>query len=63
MYHPIASNPIIIIFSFNQYTYIMRDLSNQPHDSSYTCHTCDVKDRCLFAFDPYNRDGDCLAVK
>lgn len=33
------------------------------HDPSYTCHTCDVKDKCLFAFDPYNRDGDCLAVK
>lgn len=30
---------------------------------SYTCTKCDVRDKCLFAFDPYNTNGDCLATK
>lgn len=28
-----------------------------------TCWGCAIKDKCQFAFDPYNTDGDCLADK
>ena len=28
-----------------------------------TCHTCLSNKTCEFAFDPYNTDGDCLAIK
>lgn len=28
-----------------------------------TCETCPVNDGCEFAWDLYNTDGDCLAVK
>jgi len=28
-----------------------------------TCHTCLSRGTCEFAFDPYNTDGDCLAIK
>lgn len=37
------------------------DLNLAP--SQYTCHKCDVKDACDFAYDEYNTHGDCLAVK
>lgn len=29
----------------------------------FTCDTCDHAPRCLYAFDAYNTDGDCLASK
>ncbi len=32
-----------------------------PED--YTCFECVEKDTCVFAFDPYNTNGDCLATK
>lgn len=28
-----------------------------------TCETCEENDKCDFAFDPYNTEGDCLAIK
>lgn len=28
-----------------------------------TCHVCDNNHDCEYAFDAYNTDGDCLAVK
>jgi hypothetical protein len=28
-----------------------------------TCHHCPQKDTCEYAYDLYNTDGDCLAVK
>lgn len=28
-----------------------------------TCFTCDQKEKCKYAFDPYNTNGDCLADK
>jgi len=28
-----------------------------------TCHTCLSNKTCEFAYDPYNTDGDCLAMK
>ncbi len=31
--------------------------------ASYTCRICDAKDTCPFAWDRYNSDGDCLAIK
>lgn len=32
-------------------------------DKEITCDTCDGVTVCKFAFDPYNLDGDCLALK
>lgn len=29
----------------------------------YTCDECGVKPTCVFVFDPYNTNGDCLAEK
>lgn len=28
-----------------------------------TCDYCEDSDTCEFAFDPYNTNGDCLAIK
>lgn len=28
-----------------------------------TCFSCSERDRCKFAFDPYNTNGDCLMMK
>jgi len=28
-----------------------------------TCHTCKDKHDCPYAYDPYNTNGDCLAIK
>lgn len=28
-----------------------------------TCQDCLDNDNCDYAFDPYNTDGDCLAIK
>jgi hypothetical protein len=28
-----------------------------------TCETCDINDTCDLAWDLYNTDGDCLAIK
>ncbi len=28
-----------------------------------TCDRCPVREKCEWAYDPYNTDGDCLAVK
>jgi len=30
---------------------------------TFTCETCSINDVCLFAFDIYNTDGDCLLDK
>lgn len=29
----------------------------------FTCDKCDLRYKCLLAFDAYNTDGDCLAEK
>lgn len=29
----------------------------------FTCWTCKEVDTCIYAFDPYNLNGDCLALK
>lgn len=29
----------------------------------FTCFRCTLKDKCSYAFDGYNIDGDCLAEK
>ena len=34
-----------------------------PGDQGFTCDTCPEVSRCQWAFDWYNTDGDCLAVK
>lgn len=37
--------------------------SIMPEPKAFTCYTCDLKDACDYAWDPYNLDGDCLANK
>ena len=42
------------------------DMAAQPellNDHSFTCADCLHITRCPFAFDGYNRNGDCLAEK
>ena len=29
----------------------------------YTCHKCEAKNNCEYAWDDYNTNGDCLAEK
>jgi len=31
--------------------------------TAFTCHGCISAYNCIFAYDPYNQDGDCLAKK
>jgi len=30
---------------------------------NFTCHNCCIKDNCLYAWDGWNTDGDCLGDK
>lgn len=30
------------------------------NDPSYTCSRCPDKETCVWAWDPYNKDGDCI---
>ena len=32
-------------------------------DQKFTCDGCGAKDTCIYVFDLYNTDGDCLAEK
>lgn len=34
-----------------------------PAKDILTCYGCPAADKCPFAWDPYNTDGDCLADK
>lgn len=34
-----------------------------PSKIVFTCDDCVIKDECEWAFDLYNIDGDCLALK
>lgn len=34
-----------------------------PNPEATTCYTCGDKDICKYAFDLYNTNGDCLAMK
>jgi hypothetical protein len=43
------------------YTTIIRFIDNRM--ALFTCYDCIDKDKCKYAFDLYNREGDCLAVK
>lgn len=38
-------------------------LAALPEVSNLTCSTCTDKNTCQYAFDPYNTDGECLAIK
>lgn len=33
------------------------------HKEKYTCNECVNKETCMFAWDEYNTDGDCLDLK
>lgn len=35
----------------------------EPKYEDYTCANCPQKDTCVFAFDWYNINGDCLVEK
>ena len=37
--------------------------AKKPDVDNLTCYKCGDVDRCPYAFDPYNTDGDCLAIK
>lgn len=37
--------------------------ANGENPKSITCDDCTNPQDCLFAFDPYNTDGDCLGMK
>jgi hypothetical protein len=45
----------------------LKQLLNTPFGTepieSYTCYDCPLWQKCEFAFDGYNTDGDCLAEK
>ena len=32
-------------------------------EDRFTCDACICNDECVYSFDPYNTDGDCLAEK
>lgn len=38
-------------------------VGEELHRDRITCTNCEVNDNCEYAFDPYNTDGDCLALK
>lgn len=39
-------------------------LDEMLHTYKYiTCDNCDINAVCIYAFDPYNTDGDCLGMK
>lgn len=40
-----------------------KDIPYEPKDEELTCFKCSLKDKCEYAFDPYNTNGDCLAEK
>lgn len=35
----------------------------EPRPSTFTCADCPLVKQCVFAYDPYNTDGDCIAEK
>jgi MoaA/NifB/PqqE/SkfB family radical SAM enzyme len=46
--------------AYNEYEKLLIELAKSE---GATCSTCSDKDKCKFAFDDYNTNGDCLAVK
>ena len=36
---------------------------NKLNTEDFTCYDCPEKSTCPYAFDLYNRDGDCLFMK
>jgi len=42
---------------------IMCNGSGLLDKNKFTCNTCFSKDECQYAWDLYNTDGDCLALK
>lgn len=35
----------------------------EPRPNIFTCADCPLVKKCVFAYDPYNTDGDCIAEK
>jgi hypothetical protein len=45
-------------------TYTFEDVAQYEFlEESYTCYVCVDNKDCIYAYDPYNTDGDCLADK
>jgi len=43
---------------------VIEDMKGYGHDiTKFTCDDCKDKTICKYVFDPYNTDGDCLAMK
>jgi hypothetical protein len=42
---------------------IFQRTGNRADNRKITCEDCLDNDNCEFAFDHYNTDGDCLAIK
>jgi len=42
---------------------LMKNKGLTPPTQAFTCNGCPMKNHCEFAYDPYNKDGDCLAIK
>jgi hypothetical protein len=36
---------------------------DSPEDAKFTCDHCPWLKSCVFAFDLYNTNGDCIALK
>ena len=44
--------------------FIVYDVDNlRIREDELTCFTCECRKDCDFVDDPYNTDGDCLALK
>lgn len=37
--------------------------TKEPRASQFTCADCSLVKKCVFAYDPYNTDGDCIMEK
>lgn len=40
-----------------------RVIEEFPFITKFTCDECYAKYSCIYAFDPFNTEGDCLEMK
>ena len=40
-----------------------QEMMDRLGQTAFTCHKCCDKNSCIYAFDAYNTDGDCLMTK
>ncbi len=58
-FHVINNIYLLLIFSGDECLVIDSDFK----PLKFTCHKCDEVDTCVYAFDLYNINRDCLANK